>query len=275
MSSLSSPASRDVSNTTPRPAAEPPPRPKVISLEEVPFQPLEGANGGWRVPIDRERAGCRHLIQRVFRYGPGASPLLQNPDSEDVMYVVSGEGEAEIGSERYHLRPGTGLFAPPGIPYRIHNPGPEPLELVSVLSPQPGRPASVPPSPKARPIRPGGLAVHESEEQPLPAGEDRYFKLMIDPRYGCRYVTQFIGFIEKSRAPMHVHTYEEVIYILGGRGIVHIADGDHPMSTGTCIYLPPGTPHCLENTSEETLRLLGVFCPAGSPADRKEEDDGG
>ncbi|MEK7277930.1 MAG: cupin domain-containing protein [Chloroflexota bacterium] len=92
---------------------------------------------------------------------------------------------------------------------------------------------------------------------------------MIDPRYGCKYLTQFVGFIEKSRAPYHTHTYEEVIYILGGRGIVHIEDGDFPIRAGSSIYLSPGTSHCLENAGAETLRLLGVFCPAGSPADKK------
>jgi oxalate decarboxylase/phosphoglucose isomerase-like protein (cupin superfamily) len=35
---------------------------------------------------------------------------------------------------------------------------------------------------------------------------------------------------------------------------------------GTSIYLPPLQPHCLENTGQDPLRVLGVFHPAGSPA---------
>ena len=35
---------------------------------------------------------------------------------------------------------------------------------------------------------------------------------------------------------------------------------------GTSIYLPPLQPHCLENTGAESLQVLGVFHPAGSPA---------
>ena len=247
-------------------------RAAVVSADDLPMQPVPGTNVTYRVPIDRVRCGCRNLIQRVFHYGAGSSPEMQNGVSEDVMYVVAGSGEAIVGGQTYALTPSMGLLAPPGVSYRIHNPGLDTLEIVSVLSPQPEYPESVSPSPQARPI--GKLTVHESEEEPLPAGDDRYFKLMIDPRYGCKYVTQFIGFIEKSRAPFHAHTYEEVIYILGGEGLVHIEDGDYSIRAGSSIYLPPGTRHCLENTSAETLRLLGVFCPAGSPADRSEESSG-
>lgn len=244
-------------------------RPAVVSAEDVPMEPVPGANGTYRVTINRERTGCHNLVQRVFRYDSGTSPEMQNDDSEDVIYVVSGAGEATIGDQTVELRPSTGLLVPAGVAYSFHNPGPQPLELVSVLSPQPGHPASVPPSDQAQPV--GKLTVHESEEEELPAGGDRYFKLMIDPRYGAKYVTQFIGFIDKSRAPDHTHPYEEVIYILGGEGIVHIEDGDYPIRPGTSIYLPPRVSHCLENASPETLRLLGVFCPAGSPADNKED----
>ncbi|MBI3361686.1 MAG: cupin domain-containing protein [Chloroflexi bacterium] len=245
-------------------------RPSVVGAEDLPLSPVPGTNATFRVPIDRTTTGCQNLVQRVFRYEAGTSPEMINEDSEDVIFVVSGSGEAVVGRQTYPLTLYTGLLAPPRVPYVIRIPGPAPLELVSVLSPQPGRPASVPPSPKAKPV--GKLAVHESEEKSLPAGDDRYFKLMIDPRYGSKYLTQFIGFIDKSRAPFHIHPYEEAIYILGGAGIVHIESGDYPIRAGTSIYLPPGTSHCLENAGPETLRLLGVFCPAGSPADKEEDE---
>ncbi len=244
-------------------------RAAVVSADDLPMQPVPGTTVTYRVPIDRARCGCQNLIQRVLHYGAGTSPVMQNGVSEDVMYVVAGSGEAIVGGQAHTLTPSTGLLVPSGVPYRIHNPGSAALEIVSVLSPQPEYPESVSPSPEARPV--GKLTVHESEEEPLPAGDDRYFKLMIDPRYGCKYVTQFVGFIDKSRAPFHTHTYEEVIYILGGRGTLHIEHGDFPIRAGSSVYLPPGTLHCLENASAETLRLLGVFCPAGSPVDRKDE----
>jgi oxalate decarboxylase/phosphoglucose isomerase-like protein (cupin superfamily) len=32
------------------------------------------------------------------------------------------------------------------------------------------------------------------------------------------------------------------------------------------VQLPRGLPHCLENTGRDTLVVLGVFHPGGSPA---------
>ena len=247
------------------------PRSAVISVEDRSMQPVPGTDATYRVPIDRT-IGCQNLVQRVFRYAAGTSPELKNENSEEVIFVAAGSGEAIVDGKSHALTPQTALLIPADVPYLIRNSGPGTLEFVSVLSPQPGRAHSVPPSPETQPI--GKLILHESEEKPIPAGPDRYFKLMIDPRYGAKYVTQFIGFIKKSRAPLHIHTYEEVIYILGGEGIVHIEDDQFPMQAGTSIYLSPGTQHCLEkNPGSEVLSLLGVFCPAGSPTNRTNVED--
>ena len=42
-----------------------------------------------------------------------------------------------------------------------------------------------------------------------------------------------------------------------------------PLAQGSCVHLPPGQPHCLENTGRATLRVLGVFHPGGSPASKR------
>ena len=36
---------------------------------------------------------------------------------------------------------------------------------------------------------------------------------------------------------------------------------------GTCVHLPAGLVHCLENVGPGEMRVLGVFRPAGSPAE--------
>ena len=68
------------------------------------------------------------------------------------------------------------------------------------------------------------------------------------------------------------HTYDEVIYILEGEGVVHHGNLQTKIKKGSSIYLPPGTIHRLENKNKDVeLQLLGVFCPAGSPADKDEK----
>jgi quercetin dioxygenase-like cupin family protein len=228
-----------------------------------PFEPA-GATATARAPIDGS-TDCRQLTQRVFRLAEGRTEELRNERSEDVAYLAEGRARATVTGERFDLTPGTALFVPPGARYGFEvEPGDEAL-LVSVLSPQPGRGAGLDPRESDRPA-----IVREQDEPRIRAGDDRYFKVMVDPRVGCRTVTQFVGFIERSRAPYHTHSYEEVIYILGGEGIVHIDQRHVPIRAGTSIFLPPGVPHCLENTSSEALRLLGVFSPPGSPANKME-----
>jgi mannose-6-phosphate isomerase-like protein (cupin superfamily) len=235
----------------------------VVGAADLAMESLPDRLASFRAPVTESR----RILQRVFRYSPGPTDeaWTHNGQSEEVLYVAEGRGQIEIESRPAELEPGTGVLVPPGMAYRVVNAGPEDLLIVSVVSPPPGeQDASATPTPVEPAI------VHERDQEPLPAGEDRSFKLMIDPRHGCRNVTQFVGLIDRSRAPFHSHTYEEAIYVLSGSGIVHVGDRNVAIEAGTSIFLPPGTSHCLENGGPEVLRILGVFSPAGSPADRDE-----
>jgi mannose-6-phosphate isomerase-like protein (cupin superfamily) len=95
---------------------------------------------------------------------------------------------------------------------------------------------------------------------------DRRFRVLFGPGKGCAAATQFVGEIPPGRAPLHSHTYDEVVLVLDGAGVLHAGPAEHPIAPGTCIHLPPGQQHCLENTGRDTLRVLGVFHPGGSPA---------
>ena len=91
---------------------------------------------------------------------------------------------------------------------------------------------------------------------------DREFRVLLSAGLG---ITQFVGLIPPGRAPEHHHTYDEVVHVLAGNGVVHLAAGDTEIGPGTSVYLPPYQPHCLENTGPQALQVLGVFYPAGSP----------
>ena len=95
---------------------------------------------------------------------------------------------------------------------------------------------------------------------------DRRFRVLFGPGNGCSAATQFVGEIPPGRAPEHSHPYDEVVLILDGEGVLHSVPADQPLAPGSCVHLPPGQPHCLENTGQVTLRVLGVFHPGGSPA---------
>jgi mannose-6-phosphate isomerase-like protein (cupin superfamily) len=249
------------------------PSPAVIHSDQRRALLLDEVGGEISVRIDHDTVGAPRLVQRIIDLAPNATWSQHHDRSEDVIYVASGSGQARQGDATIDLRPGLGCLFRAGVEYTIS--ASEPLKLVSVLAPPPDRPDADLPAAEADDS--SEPFVHESEEEVISAGDDesrdfmdRYFKLMIDPRRGAHYVTQFIGFIERSKAPPHTHTYDEVIYILGGSGIVHINEAAHPISAGDSVYLPPGSVHCLENPGNEPLALLGVFCPAGSPRKRKQ-----
>jgi mannose-6-phosphate isomerase-like protein (cupin superfamily) len=90
--------------------------------------------------------------------------------------------------------------------------------------------------------------------------------VLFGPGRGCARATQFVGEIPPGRAPVHSHAYDEVVLVLARSGVAHAGRVQHQLAAGTCVHLPPGQPHCLENTGPDTLVVLGVFQPGGSPA---------
>ncbi|MEK6409634.1 MAG: cupin domain-containing protein [Acidobacteriota bacterium] len=224
----------------------------------------------YSVPISRAM-GARDIAQYVSVYSEGVSSARRNPVGEEVIYVVNGTGTCYIDGYSYPLAPGTAVYVPPGSVYQIENldergRGVSDLEIVSVCCPEDddaetGIEPIVRAAQDTKPFR----TVREDEVEALPAG-DRTFKILVNQDIGAHRVTQFIGMIPPGRAPMHHHTYEEAIYIIEGEGCVHTEDGDATFKAGSSIYLPRLVSHCLENTGSSSIKLLGVFHPAGSPA---------
>ena len=191
--------------------------------------------------------GCSVFTQRL------TSVVGDHRDDacDEVLYVLSGSGRVTIGAETYDVRPGTAIFAAAGTSWT----GSGGARAVSVLvhDPDPaGAPHAV-------------IDVTGVEEGTATAG--RHFLLGVTPEVGCRSVTQFIGLVPPGRAPDHFHPYDEVIYVLEGEGLLAIDGREEQVGPGTCVHLPARLVHCLANTSPTELRLLGVFRPAGSPAE--------
>ncbi len=202
--------------------------------------------------------GFRALEQAVIECAPGRSGRRASGSAEEVLFVLDGVGTMHVSGESHALEPESGAYVAPGEQYGLENPGPEPLRLVSVRIPNPD------------PVGGGATArsvVRRLGDQLVEAAtSEREFRIVADPGSGLRSATHFVGYIPTTRAPEHFHTYDEVIYVIEGEGLLHVDGVQHRVAAGSCIQLPARTVHCLENTSDAVMRVVAVFRPAGSPA---------
>ena len=188
--------------------------------------------------------------QRLLRFG-GSGDERKDDERDEVLYVLEGAGVVTIGGARQELEPGTGVFVARGAAWRVESA--EGLKLLSVLVQHP------------LPASSSHALIASGERGSATAG--REFTLLSHPENGCESVTQFRGYIPPGRAPDHFHRYDEVVYVLDGEGAFHAEGESATLRAGSCVHLPAGLIHCLENHGPGEMQVLGVFRPAGSPAE--------
>jgi mannose-6-phosphate isomerase-like protein (cupin superfamily) len=212
--------------------------------------------------LDTAGTGGR-LVRRLVEVPPGASHAGTTGPVAELWFLISGTGRLDADGRTSEVGRYQGIWLPPGVSYRLQAAGPEAVSLDVVELPASGLPGSELPG-SGLPV--SALLVSDLADCAVETTGDRRFRVLFGPGRGCAQATQFLGEIPPGRAPPHQHAYDEVVLVLAGEGIVHTGDADHRLAPGTCVHLPPGQQHCLENTGPATLTVLGVFHPGGSPA---------
>jgi len=196
---------------------------------------------------------CAEFEQRLLRFaGPSAEHV--NAADDEVLYVLAGTGRTTVGGEEAALRPGTAAYVARGTAWRVDEA--DGLQILSVLVHDP---------------LPATGATHAvldlTEAEAAGATSGRQFRLLVTPDVGCASVTQFVGYIPVGRAPDHFHKYDEVMYVLAGEGALHMGGETAPLRAGSAVHFPARVVHCVENDGSAEMQVLGVFRPAGSPAE--------
>jgi mannose-6-phosphate isomerase-like protein (cupin superfamily) len=199
-------------------------------------------------PLFGRARGCDEFEQEILRF-TGASDVRASEDDDELLYVLGGSGAAAIGGERAELAAGTSVYVRRGTPWHVLEA--DDLGILSVLVRDPL------PDEQTHAV----VGIDDVETGAATAG--RQFRLLAP----CASVTQFVGYIPVGRAPDHFHKYDEVVYVLEGEGALHIDGETAPLRAGSCVHLPARLVHCLENTGAGEMQVLGVFRPAGSPAE--------
>jgi mannose-6-phosphate isomerase-like protein (cupin superfamily) len=226
--------------------------PVVRTPEQVPASPL--APGVTVAELLGDQHGCRGLHQRLLRLAGRAVLAGTAGGRGEAWYVIRGSGALDAGAEEAAvLAPGTAVWMKDSVRYQCRARPGQGLAILAVVlraeSPGDGG-------------RPDVCVTSLEACEPERTG-DREFRVLLSAGLA---ITQFAGLIPPGRAPEHHHAYDEVVHVLAGRGLVHLAGRATGIGPGTSIYLPPHTPHSLENRGPDLLQVLGVFHPAGSPA---------
>ena len=189
------------------------------------------------------------LELRVVHLTPGRAASARVAQQQELLYVASGRGVLRLGGETHGLGPDTAALLLPEDAFELE--AVEDLTVVSVTAPPAGQ------SERDR------VTVHLAECEEYRADEHRTFRVLFQTN-----VTQFVGVVQPSRAPDHSHPYDEVGYILDGQGFAHVGGESTPIAAGSQFHLRSGEVHCIENSGPGPMRILGVFHPSGSPAQR-------
>ncbi|MDX6400339.1 MAG: hypothetical protein QOF27_945 [Gaiellaceae bacterium] len=234
----------------------------VVDESDLEPSRQDGDTASVRVAFDAAN-GCERLEQRLIRFGPGRSTDRTLEGRQEVLFVVAGQAQLDLDGERHALEPEMGVFIAPGETYAVENPGPEDLHVLCVVAP------------KDREVASGErkVTIRFDDQPELDASSERTFRYLVNEDAGCFDVTQFMGIVQPSKAPFHSHSYDEVGYIVAGEGTAHVGGRSFPLQAGSCFHLPPDEVHCIENSGSGPMRILGVFHPSGSPANRAYPDN--
>ena len=187
------------------------------------------------------------LAQRILTT---ARLELAPGDATEIVFVASGDGVLRVGGEEHPVETETGVYVGPGEEAVLEASSGE-LELIVVRTP----PAELE----------SERVVRYREQQSEDAGIGRWFRLLTT----TSETTQFMGVIPPGRAKMHNHPYDELAWLVEGEGQMHWHEGEsEAIGRGSRIFFPRLVFHSVENEGGAPMRIMGVFRPAGSPADR-------
>ena len=118
----------------------------------------------------------------------------------------------------------------------------------------------------------GGARVFGAEEGAgAPAAAARRSRTPICLESGAQRLAQTIREYSRGRAQAHLQSAaEEVLYVVSGRGVCHIAGFRYPIEPGSGVYIPAGAAWSVENPSDEPLVVVSVCCPE-EPAQEVDE----
>jgi mannose-6-phosphate isomerase-like protein (cupin superfamily) len=184
--------------------------------------------------------GCRWLHQRRLRFAGGStadgtvlsgavlSGTVLNGTAGgrgECWYVFSGSGDLDTGvSGTVVLRAGTAVWIRGSLRYQCRARPGQDLEVL-VVTVRAGTDADD----SGPALRVATLDACTPERT-----GDREFRVLLSSGLA---ITQFAGLIPPGRAAAHQHSYDEIVHVLAGQGVVHLSGSRAEIGPGTSVYL--------------------------------------
>jgi quercetin dioxygenase-like cupin family protein len=105
----------------------------VVDPSEGKLTELPG--GSWVCElISGPTAGAERTCMGFSMWKPGASTAQMVHETEEIAYIVSGEGKLSIGDKYVSYKAGQGVLIPAGVPHGVVNDSAEDLTMVYIFA---------------------------------------------------------------------------------------------------------------------------------------------
>lgn len=107
----------------------------IQNIDRVPaFTTLDGSE--IRELLAHRNSSIRNQSLAEARLAPGQSTTAHyHPKSEEIYYILTGEGRMRLGDEVRQVGPGDAIAIPPGMVHQLTNTGGEVLKLLCCCAP--------------------------------------------------------------------------------------------------------------------------------------------
>jgi quercetin dioxygenase-like cupin family protein len=188
----------------------------------------------------------------------GASWTISHPEDDAFIYAFGGSGSLALAGERTELAARAACLVLAGEEARLDADD----GGLDVISATVGASAD-----RHAPLGARDTVVSLDDAGSEKATGARSFQILFGPHNGSTRATLFAGFIPPGKAPWHYHLYDEIVWVPTGPGRLHVGDTTEELGAGSAFRLRRRQVHIVENLSTgETMTVLGIFTPAGSPS---------
>ena len=86
-----------------------------------------------------------------------------------------------------------------------------------------------------------------------------YRKPLIDAKTTGGFGVLLVAFSPGARLNFHTHTFEQILYITEGKGIVATRKEEQIVTPGTVVFIPPGEAHWHGATKDTSFTHVAIY----------------